>query len=153
MLRKPESGQRVPEATFAYFRTRNKMRAFSLVHDELERSGLSQSELAIRTGKSRTRICRLLGSPGNWTHDTESDLLFAISGAELQRTVSYPLEKPPSNQRKPAWLEPSTMKSIAPYAQSSGTVDLVPVVMQPRTIGQSVMENRAPEMTIVVQSV
>lgn len=82
------------------------MHAFSLVHKEFERSGISQADLALRTGKGADRICRLLGAPGNWTADTVSDLLFAISGAEVSYGLSYPIDKPPRNQRKPEWLEP-----------------------------------------------
>ena len=148
-LLNPEPGRRVPEATLAYFRTRNKMRAFSLVHDELERSGISQAELAVRMGKSRTRICRLLGSPGNWTHDTESDLLFAISGAEIQRTASYPLDKPHRNQRRPEWLETAVVRSAPPSPRSSGTVDLTPLLMSP---GYSVPVKAPADMNIAVQS-
>jgi len=59
------------------------MHVFSLVHAELERSGLNQAKLARRLGISESWVSRLLGAPGNWMHDTVSDLLYAISGSEI----------------------------------------------------------------------
>jgi hypothetical protein len=74
------------------------------VQKEFERSGLSQAELAGRMGKGADRVCRLLGAPGNWTLDTVSDLLFAISGSEAKYELSYPFEKPKRNLTRPEWL-------------------------------------------------
>jgi hypothetical protein len=101
-LSNPIAGEEVPSTTFAYFRTRNRMHAFDLVHKEFRRAGISQAELALRLGKGPDRVCRLLGAPGNWTLDTASDLLFAISGAEVKYYLSYPLEKPHQNSNAAA---------------------------------------------------
>src|SRR4051812_21699790 len=90
-LSEPKGSDRVPEGAFGYFRSRNKHRIFSLVIREFKRRGLSQADLARRLGKGTDIVCRWLGSPGNWTLDTLSDLLFAISGAEVRYGLAYPL--------------------------------------------------------------
>jgi hypothetical protein len=122
MLSKPIPGQRVPESTFAYFRTRNRMRVFSLVHEEFEKSGIDQAELATRLGKSRTRVCRLLGSPGNWEHDTTSDLLFAISGGEVEYGIGHPFSRAPRNQRAPEWLDPEIPVNVKAFTDPKAEV-------------------------------
>jgi hypothetical protein len=90
-LREPEGSERIPEATLAYFRMRNQHRLYSLVIGEFKRSGITQADLARRLGKGADIVCRWLRSPGNWTADTASDLLFASSGAEPRYSVGYPL--------------------------------------------------------------
>jgi hypothetical protein len=90
-LSKPNGAERVPEGTLGYFRTRNRHRVYSLVIAEFQKSGLTQADLARRLGKGTDIVCRWLGSPGNWTLDTQSDLLFAISGAEAEYGIRYPL--------------------------------------------------------------
>lgn len=82
-LRKPQPGKRISTGSLAYISTRNRLKAFSLIHDEFRKSGITQSELARRLGKGPDRVCKLLGAPGNWTLDTISELLFAISGKTL----------------------------------------------------------------------
>ena len=69
------------------------MRIFTLVHKEFEKSGITKAVLAERLGKGAEQISHWLGTPGNWTLDTVSDLLFAIAGAEIDYGVSYPLER------------------------------------------------------------
>jgi len=104
ILSKPTKNERIPPSNLGYFRARNKNRVYEIVITEFENSGLTQAELAIRLGKGRDRVCRLLGAPGNWTLDTVSDLLFAISGAELDYSISKPFETAQRNQRTPEWL-------------------------------------------------
>lgn len=103
-LHEPVSGERVPLGCLGYFRARNKYRVFSLVMQELDKSGISQAELARRLGKGADQISRYLAGPGNWTLDTLSDFLFAISGAEVEHRIVYPLQKSPRNDTRPAWM-------------------------------------------------
>jgi hypothetical protein len=91
-------------AALAYFRARNRNNAYHAVIREFQDSGLSQATIARRLDKRPEIISRLLGAPGNWTLDTVSDLLFAISGAEPTYELSYPLEKPARNDTCPEWL-------------------------------------------------
>jgi hypothetical protein len=100
------------------------MHSFTLVQNEFQKSGISQADLASRMGLGTDRVCRLLGAPGNWTSDTVADLLFAMSGAEVDYGVSYPLEKPRRNSQRPAWLEEPLevdANEIVPLKGSSGT--------------------------------
>jgi|SRR5208337_59053 len=100
----PTEADRVPKTTFSYLRTRNKRRLYSLVVKEFKKSGLTQAELARRLGRNPDVVCRWLAAPRNWEIDTVSDILFAISGAELSYTVTYPLKAPTRNSRTIPWL-------------------------------------------------
>ena len=96
-LSEPSGTDRVPIWTLGYFRVRNKQRIYSLVVDEFKRSGLSQADLARRLGKKPDIVCRWLAAPTNWTLNTMSDLLFAISGAEAAYALNHPLTQVPRN--------------------------------------------------------
>jgi hypothetical protein len=114
-LSEPKGSDRVPEGTLGYFRSRNKHRVYSLVIGEFKRCGLTQADLARRLGKGTDIVCRWLGSPGNWTQDTVSDLLFAISGAEPDYAIRYPL--------RTAEAETQSLKVTAfPPRPTGGTV-------------------------------
>src|ERR1700693_2133876 len=73
-LSKPRPNERTPQATLEYFKSRNRMKAFSTILRELRKCGISGAELSKRTGKSPEVISRLLGSPKNLTLDTLSIL-------------------------------------------------------------------------------
>lgn len=96
-LSKPVGDEAIRNGVLAYWQSRNKHRAYSLVLSEFKKSGISQATLARRLGKKADLVCRLLGGPGNWTLDTISDLLFAISGGVPKFSVEYPLDKPAKN--------------------------------------------------------
>src|ERR1700693_3422620 len=97
-LSSPTDREPIDPAALAYMRQRNRGRVYSVVIDEFEKSGISQTDLASRLHKGTDQISRWLGSPGNWTLDTVSDLFFAISGGELAYGVQYPLDLPATNQ-------------------------------------------------------
>ncbi|HXW24198.1 MAG TPA: hypothetical protein VEK73_05585 [Xanthobacteraceae bacterium] len=111
-LSEPTGRDLIPPGVLEYFQTRNRMRVFSLVQREFDDSGITKAELADRLGKGPDRISHLLGAPGNWTLDTVSDLLFAISGAEIEYRIGYPLRRPARNMTAPEWLyqEPVQIK-------------------------------------------
>jgi hypothetical protein len=90
------------------------MRAYDTIIAEFQKSGISQKTLAKRTGLGTDRISKLLSGPGNWTFDTQSILLFAISGGEPTEGVDYPLEAPPRNDIYPEFLVPKAKASSAP---------------------------------------
>jgi hypothetical protein len=89
-LSKPTGNDPIPLGTFWYFRARNQMHLYSLVIDEFVKSALTQADLARRLGKTPDRVCKMLATPGNWESNTASDYLFAISGAEINYSLSYP---------------------------------------------------------------
>ena len=110
-LFRPTDDDRVPVGTLGYFQARNRNRLYELVLREFEHSGISQAALARRLGKRPDQICRWLGAPGNWGLDTVSDLLFAISGAEPEYRLAYPLDSAQRNFNEPEWLIHQTSKS------------------------------------------
>ncbi|SRR6266446_4012060 len=120
-LSKPSDRDRIPAGVLEYLQTRNRMRLFTAVQQEFERSGITQSDLAARMGKGSDRVCRLLSAPGNWTLDTVSDLLFAMSGAVLSYGIDHPLDKPPRNLHQPEWLQAA---GAAPYEVISDSIPL-----------------------------
>jgi len=100
----PKVGEKIPLGTIGYFEARNKGLAHDLVISEFLESGITQAELARRLGKTPAQVNRLLGAPGNWTLDTFSVVLFAISGAQPKYSLAYPLKEHPRNYRGPEWL-------------------------------------------------
>jgi hypothetical protein len=115
MLSNPSGDEPIPAGTLAYFQGRNRTRIYEAVLQEFLRSDISRATLARRMGKRAEQVSRLLGAPGNWTLDTVSDLLFAISGAEPVYGVQHPLKEPSRNYWQPEWLatsgEPATQSA------------------------------------------
>lgn len=93
ILSEPTGTDMIPMGTLIYFRARLKQHIYSLVIKEFKKSALSKADLARRLDMDPAQLSRLLSGPGNVTSDTASDLLFAISGAELDLGVSYPLSR------------------------------------------------------------
>ena len=102
---KPTGDERIPLETVAYFRARNRNNAYHAVILEYQNSGVSQATVARRLGKRPEIISRLLGAPGNWTLDTTSDLLLAISGSEETHETLSPFEAPQRNFNAPEWVD------------------------------------------------
>jgi hypothetical protein len=111
-LSEPQPLRRIRDSDLAYVKTRNKLKAFTTVHQELKRSGISRRDLGIRLGKGDDRVSHLLSAPGNWTLDTISELLWAISGGVPTFGIAYPLNLPPRNHRRPDWLEPTSGNEV-----------------------------------------
>lgn len=92
ILSKPQGTEKVPAPAFAYMRSRNRQRLYSLIIDEFEKSQLSQADLSKRLGKGPDQVCRWLSAPGNLQLDTVSDLLFAMNGGEIEYSLGYPFD-------------------------------------------------------------
>lgn len=107
-LNKIKSGDDIPEGEKAYFRERLRNRLFNLIVGEFARQhavdNLSKADIARRLARSPVQITRWLGAPGNWTIDTVSDLLLAISAAELEIGLRPLYETHLRNQAGPDWL-------------------------------------------------
>lgn len=104
-LCEPVSDEKIPTATLRYMRTRNQRRLYSLLMEEFEKCGITRAELARRLGKKHQDvISRWFAGPSNWRVDTISDLLFAMSGAEADFTIRYPLRDVLLNSNQPSWL-------------------------------------------------
>lgn len=117
-LHRPGEDIRTPPEVETYMRARSQHRIHALILEELEKSGMSRADLARRTGKRPEVISRLLGQPGNWTLNTLSDLLFALSGSEISNNVAYPLTTHVRNSSEPDWLRDAP-ELARPTASSS----------------------------------
>lgn len=77
-----QSGEPIPVAKLAYFRGRLSNRIHALVLEEFARleneKKITRAELARRIARKPEQITRWLGTPGNWTFDTFSDLLLGM---------------------------------------------------------------------------
>jgi hypothetical protein len=80
----------IPLGDLAYFRGRLSNRIHELVLSEFaeqeRKNKTSRADLARRIGRKPEQITRWLGSPGNWTLDTISDLLLGM-GLELGLSI------------------------------------------------------------------
>lgn len=127
-LSSPTGEDRVSPSILSYFEGRNRYKVFDLVWDEFRASGLTQAALARRLGMSPPQLNRLLKSPGNWTLDTVSNLLFAIRGGEPAYHISYPLEQSARNDTQPQWLEKE------PEKKNGNTATVFNLNISPRTV-------------------
>lgn len=139
---------RISAGALAYMRERHRSHVYSLVLDEFERSGINQATLAARLGKAPEIISRWLSGPGNWTLDTESDLLFAISGAEPRCALGFPLSGQSVTSRSISYTSYVTgpVLEAVPYDRGNDvifvvTFDVAPPI-QANTEYQAVTEYR-----------
>lgn len=71
----------IKQQYLAYFAARSQNDAHELVlscYQELRDSGLTRRDIAARLNKKPEQVTRWLGSPGNWTLETLSNLLLAL---------------------------------------------------------------------------
>ena len=96
-LHEIEESEPIPLHKLAYFRERQRTRAYDLIISkllELERDGLlTRAELARRIGRTPEQIARWIGAPGNWTSDTMSDLMLGM-GSEVGLSDIPLLDRP-----------------------------------------------------------
>jgi hypothetical protein len=130
----PHDSAKIPGATVSYVQARNRRHLFNFIQAEFKKSGITRAQLGARTGKGSDRISRLLGQPGNLTADTSAELLFAISGAEIQYSVIYPL----SQQTKAHTPPRGTLANSGPYwlptreHETSGMANVQPIIGTPK---------------------
>jgi DNA-binding phage protein len=116
----------IPVGKRAYFAERLKNRLYDLIVSEFKKRGLSKADLARRTGRKPEQVTRWLGSPGNWTLDTISDLLIAM-GSELDVGIAPLSGRPARNSFAPPWfygeeeLPSTTQKIRARMMNAAGT--------------------------------
>ena len=132
----------IPESEKAYFSERLRNRIFNLVADEYARQHdkgqISQVGIARKLAKSPVVINRLLAAPGNWTLSTISDLMLAISAAELDIGVRILKDAEPRNMVGPDWLNAPVAAAIAPLPTINSPTMIKPTpppVIPPIMIG------------------
>ncbi len=113
-----DRGRVIPIGTLAYFRGRLSNRIHELVLSEFARqeheNKTSRAELARKIGRKPEQITRWLGSPGNWTLDTISDLLLGM-GLELGLSIKSLFGEQTTNEM-----------TIAVYSTANSTSVSVP---------------------------
>ena len=101
----------------AYARTFTRLQVAAAVWTLWKRrsqeKGWDQQWLADRLGRDKSRVSRLLNSPGNWTMDTVADLIEAM-GARLCDIELVPYEEIVDAPRRPA--PPSIAHLVRPPA-------------------------------------
>ncbi|GEM_PF-2479778 len=99
------SGEKIPAGKLAYFRARLTNRFHELFLRQfvtLSKEGkITRAQLAKRIGRKPEQLTRWLGSPGNWTIETFSDLLLGM-GYEPMLFVSSLAEGRTNNITPPA---------------------------------------------------
>lgn len=119
-----EQGQPIPLHKLAYFRERQRNRVYDLIVGkflELERNGsLTRAELARRIRRAPEQVTRWIGTPGNWTLDTMSDLMLAM-GAEVGFAELPLLGRPERNLRQPDWLSANARVALVKSDSATGT--------------------------------
>jgi len=108
-LREILANNPIPVGKLAFFRERFRDNLYDLVLSEFfkeEKLGLTKAAIARRIGRKPEQITRWLAAPGNWTVETVSDLLLAISRAEPHVTLSKLSSLPDRNhQYEDDWVE------------------------------------------------
>lgn len=100
---------RTPRRAEAFIEARNRGQLHQLLLGEFVKSGMSQAELARRSGKPRETISRVLGHPTNLEINTASKLLYAISGKALAFDAYDPLGLGTgiaNADHRPDWADP-----------------------------------------------
>ncbi len=160
-LSKPTGRDPIDPATLAYMRQRNRGRVYSAVIDEFAKSGISQADLAGRLHKGTDQISRWLGSPGNWTLDTVSDLFFAVSGGEPAYGVQYPLDLIATNETRLDLTTPVPYYGAFPHDASyisgtlsyGGTANLNPRVTVTTPIGVDFQGGNSLQLAVPIGAV
>lgn len=103
-LSRPIAGEPIDLNALRYVEARNKNRINSDLLDLFDESGISKADLARMLHRKPEQVTRWLGSPGNLTVDTISDLTFALTGNFIKIDMLDELSKSRSNHQNPAWL-------------------------------------------------
>ncbi len=126
------AGTAIPVAMLAYFRGRLGNKIHELVLTEFaaqEREGkTSRAELARKIRRKPEQITRWLGSPGNWTLDTLSDLLLGMGLEPVVSAQSLASER--VSNWGPAWHA----------FQATGNANLVVQVQSAQEVAQDIAD-------------
>lgn len=111
-----ESGEPIPLHKRAYFRERIRNNLYDLIVSEFQRQeasrGLTKAALTRRIDSRPEQVSRWLGSPGNWTLDTVSDLLLGL-GVELDSSILPLAHRGQRNSSGPEWLRNDSGPSVS----------------------------------------
>ncbi len=114
-----DSFENLPSGRKRMASARLRRAALRALNEALEKSGLSQSELARSLGKSRSAVGQVLNGDGNLKIETVSEYLFTM-GAELQLSV-VPLEQASYTAYKGWGTESMSLTNSAITSNSAST--------------------------------
>jgi hypothetical protein len=121
--------KKIPPGKLAYFRERFRDHLYEVVVTDFlkkEAAGnLTRAQLARRIGRRPEQITRWLAAPGNWTLETVSDLMLAISKAEPRISTLSLENRAARNFLQPDWLSNDANRSqIKTESKTVGTAKL-----------------------------
>lgn len=90
---RPENLRQIPDTEFAYICARNQHQAHNLLMKQIKQSGYTQKQIAKITGIDEAALSRLLRRPRNVEINTISKILYAVSGAALGLSPSFPNDR------------------------------------------------------------
>lgn len=127
------SCEKLSQYAMTYFQERLRNRLHDLVLKEYlaqsKKRGIKKSHIAARLGKSPAQITRWLGSPGNWTLSTVSDLLLAM-GCEPELAIARIVKS--NGDSRPASSQ-NTSSTVVSDIQTSWSGNVVPMSPKPAT--------------------
>ena len=80
--------KQIPDGQRMLASSRFRREVLIMLDDALEKSGLSQSELALRLGLTRSAVSQVFSGDGNLRAETISDYLFAMGFQVEMKLVS-----------------------------------------------------------------
>ena len=128
------AGGKLSQATLGYFRERFRNRIHQFVLKQFiakQKDGLTQADVARILDKRPEQIHRWLGTPGNWTLDTVSDLMLAISKAELEFLPNLLAGRAVRNHRVPDWLDATQVRKPTPPPSPTTDQPKRPAILRP----------------------
>ncbi len=134
---KSPSDKAVSRADLMHACMRNQLQVHDLLIKAVDASGMTQKELAKRTGIDEATISRILGQPKNLEMNTISKILHAACGATLGFSLSYPRAQRSGAvllvDARPSTSENTMLRKFFYYAPSeyeSANVDLLSATNQ-----------------------
>jgi transcriptional regulator with XRE-family HTH domain len=113
----------LPESAFVYFRGKLQNDVHVLILKAFLRSGLTQKQLAKRTGKSASVVNRWIGATGNWELNSVAEFLAGMN-AQLKVSLDFFDEKPSGLPfqvpMEPVRKSHKTMERLSRAAASNG---------------------------------
>lgn len=154
VLSDPQS--KIPPEVLSYFRAWMKEKFHDLVLGEFvrrkrESPELTQVEIARRLGRRPEQVHRWLAAPGNWTLDTASDLLLAISASTAAIAVeSVQTAATANHPGGPDWAVDLPIAGVTEVSAPGPTTDWSGIPSRPYEAPMFIISQEIPTFAKVV---